>query len=82
MVMSQAELCTFVQHASADPQEKYASRFGKYDLVKQEAIKRKERLNNIEKEIKNWRDLKENSCNKLEELKELQISGPHFFQFL
>ena len=53
-----------------DGQEKYASRFGKYDLVKQEAIKRKERLNNIDKEVKNWRDLKENSSNKLEELKE------------
>ena len=51
-------------------QEKYASRFGKYDLVKQEANKRKERLNNIEKEIKNWRDLKENSSNKLNELNE------------
>jgi len=50
--------------------EKYASRFGKYDLVKQEAIKRKERLNNIDKEIQNWRDLKENSTNKLSELKE------------
>ena len=53
-----------------DKQEKYASRFGKYDLVKQEAVKRKERLNNIDKEIKNWRDLKDNSSNKLEELKE------------
>jgi len=53
-----------------DKQEKYASRFGKYDLVKQEANKRKERLNNIEKEIKNWRDLKENSSNKLNELNE------------
>ncbi|EMH79752.1 nucleotide-binding protein, SMC family [alpha proteobacterium HIMB114] len=51
-------------------QEKYASRFGKYDLVKQEAIKRKERLNNIDKEIQNWRDLKENSTNKLSQLKE------------
>ena len=51
-------------------QEKYASRFGKYDLVKQEAVKRKERLNNIDKEIQNWRDLKENSSNKLNELKE------------
>ena len=39
-------------------------------MVKQEAIKRKERLNNIEKEIKNWRDLKENSSNKLNELNE------------
>ena len=53
-----------------DGQEKYASRFGKYDLVKQEAIKRKERLNNIDKEVKNWRDLKNNSSKKLEELKD------------
>tara|TARA_B100000963_G_scaffold231767_1_gene202362 strand:+ start:2348 stop:4777 length:2430 start_codon:yes stop_codon:yes gene_type:complete len=53
-----------------DGQEKYASRFGKYDLVKQEAIKRKERLSNIDKEVKNWRDLQDNSSNKLEELKE------------
>ncbi len=50
-------------------QEIYASRFGKYDLIKQEAIKRKERQNNIDKEIKNWRDLKDNSSNKLNELK-------------
>ena len=53
-----------------DGQEKYASRFGKYDLVKQEAIKRKERLNNIDKEVSNWRDLKNNSSKKLEELKD------------
>tara|TARA_B100000963_G_scaffold265493_1_gene233684 strand:+ start:467 stop:2896 length:2430 start_codon:yes stop_codon:yes gene_type:complete len=53
-----------------DRQEKYASRFGKYDLVKQEAVKRKERLSNIDKEIKNWRDLKDNASNKLEELKD------------
>ena len=53
-----------------DGQEKYASRFGKYDLVKQEAIKRKERLSNIDKEVKNWKDLQDNSSNKLEELKE------------
>ena len=37
----------------ADQQEIYATRFGKYDLVKQESIKRKERLLNIEKEVKN-----------------------------
>ena len=48
-----------------DGQEKYASRFGKYDLVKQEAIKRKERLSNIDKEVKNWRDLKDNSSKNL-----------------
>ncbi len=53
----------------ADQQEIYATRFGKYDLVKQESIKRKERLLNIEKEVKNWRDLKENSNIKLIDLK-------------
>ena len=53
----------------ADQQEIYATRFGKYDLVKQESIKRKERLLNIEKEVKNWRDLKENSKIKLIDLK-------------
>ena len=57
-----------------DQQEKYASRFGKYDLVKQEAIKRKERLQNIDKEINNWRDLKDNSTNKLNELQSKIIS--------
>ncbi|MEK9959654.1 MAG: chromosome segregation protein SMC, partial [Pelagibacteraceae bacterium] len=57
-----------------DQQEKYASRFGKYDLVKQEAIKRKERLQNIDKEISNWRDLKDNSTNKLNELQSKIIS--------
>ena len=53
----------------ADQQEIYATRFGKYDLVKQESIKRRERLLNIEKEVKNWRDLKENSNIKLIDLK-------------
>ena len=57
-----------------DQQEKYASRFGKYDLVKQEAIKRKERLQNIDKEISNWRDLKDNSTNKLNQLQSKIIS--------
>ena len=61
----------FNMHLSeiADQQEIYATRFGKYDLVKQESIKRKERLLNIEKEVKNWRDLKENSNIKLIDLK-------------
>jgi chromosome segregation protein len=49
-------------------QDKYASRYGKYDLVKQEIAKRRERLESIEKEIKNWKELKDNSTKKLEEL--------------
>ncbi len=51
-------------------QDKYAARFGKYDLVKQEAIKRKERLDSIVREIDNWQDLQNNSSNKLGELKD------------
>ena len=53
----------------SDQQEIYANRFGKYDIIKQEAAKRKERLINIDKEIKNWRELKENSNIKLLDLK-------------
>ena len=56
-------------HEMNDAQDKYSSRFGKYDLVKQEAIKRKERLESIDREINNWKDLKDNSSNKLAELK-------------
>ena len=53
----------------SDQQEIYDNRFGKYDIIKQEAAKRKERLINIDKEIKNWRELKENSNIKLINLK-------------
>ena len=51
-------------------QEKYASRLSKYETIKQEVTKRKERLSIIESEIKNWIDLKENSEKKFLELNE------------
>ena len=52
----------------SDLQEKYASRLGKYESIKQDSIKRKERLLSIENEIKNWNDLKQSSETKLQEL--------------
>ena len=52
----------------SDLQEKYASRLGKYETIKQDSIKRKERLLSIENEIKNWNDLKQSSEAKLQEL--------------
>ena len=52
----------------SDLQEKYASRLGKYESIKQDSIKRKERLDAIENEIKNWNDLKLSSETKLKEL--------------
>ncbi len=51
-------------------QEKYASRLSKYETLRQDSLKRKERLNNIENEIKNWIDLKQSSEQKFEELNE------------
>ena len=49
-------------------QEKYASRISKHETLKQESLKRKERLKNIDSEIKNWIDLKNSSEKKFEEL--------------
>ena len=49
-------------------QEKYASRLSKHETLKQESLKRKERLKNIDSEIKNWIDLKNSSEKKFEEL--------------
>ncbi len=49
-------------------QEKYASRLSKHETLKQENLKRKERLKNIDSEIKNWIDLKNSSEKKFEEL--------------
>lgn len=49
-------------------QEKYASRLSKHETLKQESLKRKERLKNIDSEIKNWIDLKNSSEIKFEEL--------------
>ena len=65
----------------SDQQEIYANRFGKYDIIKQEAAKRKERLINIDKEIKNWRELKENSNIKLLDLKKKIKSNEEKLEF-
>ena len=54
----------------SDLQEKYASRLSKYETLRQDSLKRKERLNNIENEIKNWIDLKQSSEQKFKELNE------------
>lgn len=51
-------------------QEKYAARLSKYETIKQEGLKRKERLKSVENEIKNWIDLKISSEEKFTELKE------------
>ena len=42
-------------------QEKYASALSKHESIKTEAIKRQERIKNIEIEIQNWKNLKFNS---------------------
>ena len=42
-------------------QEKYASSYGKNEAVKSDAIKRKERIKNIDVELENWKSLKSNS---------------------
>lgn len=49
-------------------QGKYASRLSKYENLKQDSLKRKERLKNIDSEIKNWIDLKNSSEQKFKEL--------------
>ena len=42
-------------------QEKYASSYGKNQMIRSDSIKRKERINNIDQELENWKDLKLNS---------------------
>ena len=42
-------------------QEEYAIYFGKNETIKSDSIKRKERINNIDQELENWKDLKLNS---------------------
>ena len=49
-------------------QGKYASRLSKYENLKQDSLKRKERLKNIDSEIKNCIDLKNSSEQKFKEL--------------
>jgi len=49
-------------------QEVYASSYGKNESIKSDSIKRKERINNIDTELENWKNLKNNSEKMLTEL--------------
>ena len=49
-------------------QEEYGIYFGKNETIKSDSIKRKERINNIDQELENWKDLKLNSEKMILEL--------------
>ena len=49
-------------------QEDYATSFGKNETIKGDAIKRKERIKNIDLELENWKNLKINSDKMMAEL--------------
>tara|TARA_A100001011_G_scaffold396437_1_gene494306 strand:- start:1015 stop:3459 length:2445 start_codon:yes stop_codon:yes gene_type:complete len=49
-------------------QEEYASSYGKNETIKTDSIKRKERIKNIDVELENWKNLKNNSEKMLLEL--------------
>jgi chromosome segregation protein len=49
-------------------QEDYAEKFGKDKSIQSDSIKRKERIKNIDIELKNWRNLKSNSEKMISEL--------------
>ena len=49
-------------------QEKYALFLSKYETIKNDSIKRKERIKSIDNEIDNWRNLEQNSRTKSENL--------------
>ena len=51
-------------------QEKYASSYGKNETIKNDSIKRKERIKNIDVELENWKNLKNNSEKMIVELNE------------
>ena len=51
-------------------QEEYAIYFGRNETIKSDSIKRNERINNIGKELENWKDLKLNSEKMIMELVE------------
>jgi len=51
-------------------QEKYALSYGKNETIKSDSIKRKERINNIDVELENWKSLKVNSEKMRLELEE------------
>jgi chromosome segregation protein len=49
-------------------QEEYAEKFSKDKSIQSDSIKRKERVKNIDVELKNWRNLKSNSERMISEL--------------
>ena len=49
-------------------QENYAEKYGKDKSIQSDSIKRKERIKNIDVELKNWRNLKSNSEKMTSEL--------------
>ena len=49
-------------------QEVYAEKYGKNKSIQSDSIKRKERIKNIDVELKNWRNLKSNSEKMISEL--------------
>ena len=49
-------------------QEEYAEKYGKDKSIQSDSIKRKERIKNIDIELKNWRNLKSNSEKMISEL--------------
>ena len=49
-------------------QEEYALSYGKNESIKSDSIKRKERIKNIDIELENWKNLKNNSEKMLKEL--------------
>ena len=51
-------------------QEEYASTYGKYESIKSDSIKRRERIKNIDIELENWNNLKTNSDKMVKELNE------------
>jgi chromosome segregation protein len=51
-------------------QEQYASTYGKHESIKSDSIKRRERIKNIDVELENWKNLKNNSDKMIKELNE------------
>ncbi len=54
-------------------QENYAVIFGKNETIKNDSIKRKERIKNIDTELENWKNLKSNSEKMMIELNERKM---------
>ena len=56
-------------------QEDYAVIFGKNETIKNDSIKRKERIKNIDTELENWKNLKSNSEKMMIELNERKVKA-------